>query len=54
VGIVSVGTVSGDIVSVDVGAAGQVVTKWYAGLGSGAHPLGLGSCTYTGNFSLVF
>tara|TARA_B110000438_G_scaffold15397_1_gene14606 strand:- start:1077 stop:1241 length:165 start_codon:yes stop_codon:yes gene_type:complete len=54
VGIVFVGTVSVGIVSVDVGAAGQVVTEWYTGLGSGARPPGLGSCTYTENFSLVF
>ena len=48
------GTVSVGIVSVDVGAAGQVVTEWYTGLGSGARLPGLGSCTYTENFSLVF
>ncbi|MEO2182722.1 MAG: hypothetical protein ABGY43_10495 [bacterium] len=54
VGIVSVGIVSVGIVSVDVGVAGQVVTEWDTGLGSGARPPGLGSCTHTGFVSLDF
>ena len=48
------GTVSVGIVSVDVGAAGQVVTERYTVLGLGARPPGHGSCTYTGNSSMVF